>query len=246
LPRRSSHDGGSPGLGAGARGLHASLLAASLLLAAPALRASLEFAGVIDASSRVLVLLDDPATKASSGWIGLGGQFEDCVVKSYDPAKGTLTVLRGGVTVTLTLRGAHVRPEVPGSKGTLTLGSGADAVTSEVEISSPGTTLVPLGDGFSIEITLREGAQGGSFNMSSVASGPPPSDGRNHVRIVGSGGSNATASLQLAGSTVSGGGVGQGPTITLTGSVAGKAFRFSFRQPTAPEAPRPIQAQAGG
>lgn len=95
-------------------------LAAFALLACCAvpLRAAVEFSGYVKNGAETAFLMSDPAREKDSGWLAVGGVFEEHTVIGFDPQREVLSVEHAGIVKQLPLRRpqmnqATASPEIP-------------------------------------------------------------------------------------------------------------------------------------
>lgn len=96
-------------------------LLAVLALAAADLRAEVQLSGFFLTTEASLFTLSDTDTSETSPWIGIGGSFHSCTLRSFDRGKEVLTVEKDGRLVRLHLREPRVKDGRMIVEGTLAL-----------------------------------------------------------------------------------------------------------------------------
>lgn len=73
--------------------------------------AALEFSGYMRLNDGLQFVVTDPDSKSASGWITLGAVFEGHKVAAFDEREEVLILERGGNSIRLSLKDAHVRDD---------------------------------------------------------------------------------------------------------------------------------------
>ena len=125
----------------------------ALLLLATAVRAQVEFSGILVMPGKTLFALTDTAT-TKTDWVTLKGSFAGFVVANYDPSTDTLTLMRNGTAPRVRLKDdakvQSLRFELTGS---ITFGTGEKVEIERATLLFDQENVFPLKDGIIYRIT---------------------------------------------------------------------------------------------
>ncbi|MBI4626544.1 MAG: hypothetical protein HY736_25410 [Verrucomicrobia bacterium] len=125
----------------------------ALLLLATAVRAQVEFSGILAMPGKTLFALTNTATSKTE-WVALHDRFAGFVVTSYDRPTDTLTLLRNGTATRVRLKDdAKVQSLRFELTGTITFGTGEIIEIERATLLFDQENVFPLKDGIIYRIT---------------------------------------------------------------------------------------------
>jgi hypothetical protein len=128
------------------------ILAAILALAAPGLNAELQFSGFFLTQDEALFILRDTQGGEVSPWLGIGGSFHSCVIRSFDREHDVLTVERDGRQERLRLRDPKVRDARLTVEGAITRWPGGQSRGVRASLFLGEEAAFPLGEGVTLHL----------------------------------------------------------------------------------------------
>lgn len=118
----------------------------TLLVIAPTLTASIEFAGVFYLGSDGSFSLVNSDTGKKSGWIQMGQSFDGYTIKSYDRESKTLRLISSTGHKDLALRASFIEAEKVTIKGKLRIGAGEEVEVGDAVLILGEEARFPIGE----------------------------------------------------------------------------------------------------
>jgi hypothetical protein len=136
------------------------LLLIAAILAVPAARADIEFAGIIEAGGDPTFGLDDTDTKFVK-WVTTGQKFNDWTITNYDEKSQTLLLTKGDAKMTLHLKDAVIKEAAPSKiEGNVVIKLGDKTISQALALEADRASVIPLDNGVILKVTLRKQPSG--------------------------------------------------------------------------------------
>jgi len=219
-----------------------SLLLVCALYVGPAIRADIEFAGIIDAGGNPTFGLDDSESKDVK-WVTVGQKFLGWTVSTYDEKNETLVLTNGDARKTLHLKDAVIKEAAPSTiAGNVVIKVGDRSISQSLTLQADQPSVIPLGDGTQLKVTLQK-QPSGEVRYELSTERVPGADGQ-PGEVLGSSRIDAQPNMAV-GISVNGAGSESG-SFAFTPKAAASAQSASSPEaaPLTPEAPAPAPADA--
>jgi hypothetical protein len=133
---------------------------AVLLALLPALRAEVEFVGILATPQKTLFALTDTVT-TKSDWVAMGGVFSGYTIGGFDAKNDLLTLAKNGVETRVRLKDdAKVKAARLELTGSITFGATEKLEIARATLQFDQENVFPLKDGITYRITPQRRSDG--------------------------------------------------------------------------------------